>query len=90
MIQIVFDREYIKHFVWGHTWLIDDYDSELEPLILEIMQGAVQPKKMLLNEFAFRGEKAVVYVVLLQPGSHLQQVLLSAAHTGHMGHRVYA
>ena len=51
VIQIVFDREYIKHFVWGHTWLIDDYDSELEPLILEIMQGAVQPKKMLLNEF---------------------------------------
>lgn len=51
VIQIAYDPEYIKHFVWEHAWLIDDYNSELEPLIRAIMKGEVQPKKLSPNEF---------------------------------------
>lgn len=51
VIQISFEPEYIKHFVWEHTWLINDYDSELEPLIRAIMKGEVQPKKLSPKEF---------------------------------------
>lgn len=51
VIQIAFDPEYIKHYVWEHTWLVEDYDSELEPLVRTIMKGEVQPKKLSPYEF---------------------------------------
>lgn len=51
VIQIAFDPEYIKHYVWEHTWLVEDYDSELEPLLRTIMKGEVQPKKLSPYEF---------------------------------------
>ncbi len=51
VIQIAYDSEYIKHFVWEHAWLVNDYGSELEPIIRAIMEGEVQPKKLSPKEY---------------------------------------
>lgn len=51
VVQIDYDHERVKNFIFEHCYFLEDYQNEFEPLLVKIKNKEIYPKKISSYEF---------------------------------------